>query len=43
MDSVLLSVHSIATIAPDRLGYSINQNLSLIYSDEWNIMAKGND
>jgi hypothetical protein len=32
MDSLLRSIHSIATIAPDRLGYSINQNLSSIYS-----------
>jgi len=32
MDDLLLSIHSIATIAPDRLGYSINQNFYLIYS-----------
>jgi hypothetical protein len=39
MDGWLLSIHSIATIAPDRLGYSINQNLSSIYSVQWNMMA----
>jgi len=32
MNRWVLSVHSIATIAPDRLGYSINQNFYLIYS-----------
>jgi len=32
MNRWVLSIHSIATIAPERFGYSINQNFYLIYS-----------
>jgi hypothetical protein len=32
VDGGPLSIHSIATIAPESLGYSINQNFYLLYS-----------